>query len=131
MTFATDLRNRAAELVALRRRIDNELRGINNGLVMAGEQPLDVVLPGYEFTPDEMRAAHRLHLAGSRGPWVNQGERAYQRGLRDGTLRRLRRPNNEQPPCGTDAAYHRHRAHGEPIDDACREGHNAARRRAS
>lgn len=28
-------------------------------------------------------------------------------------------------PCGTDAAYQRHYRRGEPIDDACREAHNA------
>ncbi|MFC5744784.1 hypothetical protein [Actinomadura rugatobispora] len=28
-------------------------------------------------------------------------------------------------PCGTDAAYHRHRRNGEPIDKACRTAHSA------
>lgn len=26
----------------------------------------------------------------------------------------------DAPPCGTEAAYGRHRRHGEPVDDACR-----------
>ena len=30
------------------------------------------------------------------------------------------RPRTPRPPCGTPAAYHRHRHYGEPIDDACR-----------
>jgi len=32
-------------------------------------------------------------------------------------------------PCGTDSAYQRHRRRGEPIDAACREAHNATRRK--
>lgn len=46
------------------------------------------------------------------------------------------RPATE--PCGTIAAYRRHKANGEPVDDACREEYNrrqrewyAARRGAS
>lgn len=31
-------------------------------------------------------------------------------------------------PCGTPSAYDRHIRNGEPIDDACREAHNAKRR---
>lgn len=31
----------------------------------------------------------------------------------------------ELPPCGTDAAYQRHRRCGEPVDDACRRAHSA------
>lgn len=30
-------------------------------------------------------------------------------------------------PCGTDAAYQRHMAHGEPVDEACRRAANLAR----
>lgn len=32
----------------------------------------------------------------------------------------------ELKPCGTASAYMRHSRRGEPIDDACREAHNAA-----
>lgn len=32
------------------------------------------------------------------------------------------------PECGTHAAWSRHRRLGEPLDDACREAHNAANR---
>jgi hypothetical protein len=31
-------------------------------------------------------------------------------------------------PCGTDAGYQRHVKYGEPIDDRCRDAHNAAQR---
>lgn len=31
-------------------------------------------------------------------------------------------------PCGTVSAYKRHKRHGEPVDDACREAYNAAQR---
>jgi len=31
-------------------------------------------------------------------------------------------------PCGTPAAYRRHKRRGEPIDDACREAENARQR---
>jgi hypothetical protein len=34
-------------------------------------------------------------------------------------------------PCGTDAAYHRHRANGENADPACRAAHAAANRPAN
>jgi hypothetical protein len=50
----------------------------------------------------------------------------YQRWARHG------RPEGGPPapkplqPCGTDAAYQRHVAYGEPIDDACRDARNAA-----
>lgn len=33
----------------------------------------------------------------------------------------------ELQPCGTNAAWHRHYLHGEPIDDACRDAHLAYR----
>lgn len=33
-------------------------------------------------------------------------------------------------PCGTPSAYDRHTRNGEPIDDACREAHNAKRRQS-
>ena len=39
-----------------------------------------------------------------------------------------RRSTRPLSPCGTDGAYDRHARLGEPIDDACREAHNARRR---
>lgn len=30
----------------------------------------------------------------------------------------------ELQPCGTNAAYQRHRRHGEPVDEACRTAHS-------
>lgn len=56
-------------------------------------------------------------------------------GLTEGERRALRapkapprRPRSDRPPqpCGTPAAYRRHLRRGEPIDDACRAGHNRA-----
>ena len=35
----------------------------------------------------------------------------------------------ELKPCGTDAAYRRHRRHGEKPCDTCREAHNARKRK--
>ena len=32
------------------------------------------------------------------------------------------------PPCGTNAGYKRHVRDGEPVDEACRQAHNAQRR---
>jgi hypothetical protein len=32
-------------------------------------------------------------------------------------------------PCGTPAAYKRHKRNGEPVDAACREAYNADQRR--
>lgn len=32
-------------------------------------------------------------------------------------------------PCGTSSAYKRHKRHGEPVDDACRQAYNAEQRR--
>ena len=42
-----------------------------------------------------------------------------------------RRSRYEIPACGTDSAYHRHRYYDEPIDDACRDAHNAYERERS
>lgn len=39
-----------------------------------------------------------------------------------------KRPRKVVPECGTETAYQRHRYLGEPIDDECREGHNAHNR---
>lgn len=39
-----------------------------------------------------------------------------------------RRRRERLKPCGSPAAYQRHRDRGEPIDDACREAHNAEKR---
>jgi len=33
------------------------------------------------------------------------------------------------PPCGTDAAYHRHRRHNERVDDVCRKAHYDAEKK--
>lgn len=46
------------------------------------------------------------------------------KGVRTG---QLGRPVTE--PCGTPAAYKRHKRNGEAVDDACREAYNADQRR--
>lgn len=46
------------------------------------------------------------------------------RGVRTGVLGR---PVTE--PCGTSAAYKRHKRNGEPVDAACREAYNADQRK--
>ena len=38
-----------------------------------------------------------------------------------------KRPGPALQPCGTEAAYQRHKAHGEPVDEACQRAANAAR----
>ncbi|HEY9367890.1 WhiB family transcriptional regulator [Streptomyces sp.] len=64
------------------------------------------------------------------------GQRYYLR-----TRNRMPRANGEKPrakqpstrplaPCGTGAAYDRHVRNHEPVDNACREAHNAERRAA-
>lgn len=35
------------------------------------------------------------------------------------------KPPRPRKPCGTTAAYRRHKAHGEPVDDACVQAHRA------
>lgn len=49
-------------------------------------------------------------------------QRAYRERKRGGPPRPLE-------PCGTLAAYRRHKRHGEPIDAACRDAYNAEHRR--
>jgi hypothetical protein len=68
--------------------------------------------------PDLRRTAQtRCPLCTFRpAPWPEPGAQA-----------RGRRPDPRTlKPCGTQAAYNRHRRRGEPIDDACRQAHSAA-----
>ena len=54
----------------------------------------------------------------------------YQRRWRAGKGARTGEPGRPTTaPCGTAAAYKRHKRHGEPIDDACRDAYNAEQRR--
>lgn len=39
---------------------------------------------------------------------------------------KFRWPDARLKPCGTDAAYERHKRRGEPVDEACREAHRIA-----
>lgn len=54
----------------------------------------------------------------------------YQRQWRASKGARTGQPGRPaSAPCGTVAAYKRHKRKGEPIDDACRQAWNAEQRR--
>src|SRR5690606_18216086 len=69
----------------------------------------------------------RLHRPRRRLPWHRLVRRPHP------AARRARRVTGARPmspkPCGTRAAYERHRRQGEPIDDACREANAAYHRK--
>lgn len=72
----------------------------------------------------------RYGIAGGLTPSQRYNEYNRRRIAARGDVQPTPRKPGTRPlaPCGTPAAYDRHTRKGEPIDDACREAHNAKNR---
>lgn len=76
----SSLKLRLARLKYLQSRLAEEVAAVERALLIYTDEvrpkPQKVA---YQFTEREMKAAHTLHAAGEKTPWVDAGERAYQR----------------------------------------------------
>lgn len=74
------------------------------------------------------KTAYRYGIRG--GLTTGERYRRYLDGLppKEPVEARPRVSRKPPAPCGTEAGYHRHKRHGEPVCDDCRQEHNAQKR---
>jgi hypothetical protein len=69
-----------SKLRNLKNQVEAQLRAVENALLMYSDVPIEAEkATAYAYTDREMKSAHTMHAAGERTPWVDAGERAYQR----------------------------------------------------
>jgi len=78
VSIIDDLNRRYAELLELKKRIEQELTAVTNGIRVAEGRPGRPLLPP-AYTRDEVREAHKLYSQGVDTEWVREGERQYKR----------------------------------------------------